>query len=121
MNVPMGLAGTTHINDILTNTTAAAITVTYLVTPAVGGCSGNALPIDITVPLCLPWQGSCRVACAGSTSTNIHYGPMPGSPNQYSIDFDDPGFTDVVNAPITASPLSVPILATATPNTMPPR
>ncbi|MBI1767561.1 MAG: gliding motility-associated C-terminal domain-containing protein, partial [Bacteroidetes bacterium] len=49
VNVSMGVAGTKHINDILTNTTSAAITVTYQVTPSVGSCVGNPQNIDITV------------------------------------------------------------------------
>ena len=39
VNVPMGAAGTTHINDVLTNTTTAPLAITYVVTPSTGGCA----------------------------------------------------------------------------------
>ncbi|MFM9837513.1 MAG: PKD-like domain-containing protein [Cyclobacteriaceae bacterium] len=48
-NVAMGVAGTTHINDVLTNVTAAPIIVTYVITPSVGTCVGIPQSIAITV------------------------------------------------------------------------
>jgi gliding motility-associated-like protein len=49
VNVPMGVAGTLHINDVLTNVTTAPVTVTYVVTPSTGGCAGTARNVVITV------------------------------------------------------------------------
>ena len=54
-------------------------------------------------------------ACAGSTSTKLHYGATTGTPNQFSIDFDDASFTDIVNAAVTPTPLVIPIPAVAAP------
>ena len=54
-------------------------------------------------------------ACAGSTSTNLHYGATTGSPNQYSINFDDASFTDIVNAAVTPTPLAISIPTAAAP------
>ncbi|HEX6224161.1 MAG TPA: PKD-like domain-containing protein, partial [Chryseolinea sp.] len=115
VNVPMGVAGTTHINDVLTNTTTAAIMVTYSITPSIPGCAGTAVPVDITVqPTPAVTSLLVESACAGSSTTRVHYGPMTGLPDQYSVDFDDAAFTDVVNAPLIPT-LLVPILATAAP------
>jgi len=50
VNVVMGVAGTLHITDVLTNTTGSPITVTYAVTPTSGaGCVGAAVNVVITV------------------------------------------------------------------------
>jgi len=49
-NVAMGVAGTLHITDVLTNTSGSPITVTYAVTPTSGaGCVGAAVNVVITV------------------------------------------------------------------------
>ena len=47
VNVPMGVAGTSHITNILTNVTAAPITATYTITPSssITGCA----------PACASW------------------------------------------------------------------
>jgi gliding motility-associated-like protein len=45
VNVPMGVAGTRHINDVFTN----AGTITYVVTPSVGLCQGVPRNVVITV------------------------------------------------------------------------
>jgi gliding motility-associated-like protein len=48
--VPMGPAGTTHINDILLNILAGPINVTYVVTPSLGGiCNGTPQNVVVTV------------------------------------------------------------------------
>ncbi len=49
VNIPMGVAGTAHIQDVLTNTTGAPIIVNYVVTPSLGSCSGTAVTVAITV------------------------------------------------------------------------
>ncbi len=48
-NVPMGVAGTAHINDVLANVTSAPITVTYVITPSTGTCTGTPQNVVITV------------------------------------------------------------------------
>lgn len=50
VNIPMGVAGTIHINDVLSNLTNAPIVVNYVVTPISGaGCDGVPQVIAITV------------------------------------------------------------------------
>lgn len=50
VNIPMGVAGTIHINDILTNLTNTPLVVNYVITPTSGaGCVGAAETIVITV------------------------------------------------------------------------
>jgi gliding motility-associated-like protein len=48
VNVPMGTAGTLHINDVLVNT-GAPLTVTYVVTASVSVCSSAPENIDVIV------------------------------------------------------------------------
>ncbi|MFN7652299.1 MAG: PKD-like domain-containing protein [Cyclobacteriaceae bacterium] len=49
-NVAAGAAGTPHILDVLTNTSASAITATYTITPVSGaGCPGTPRTVVITV------------------------------------------------------------------------
>jgi gliding motility-associated-like protein len=49
-NVPGGGAGSIHITDVLTNTTASPITATYTITPTVGGaCPGTPQTVVITI------------------------------------------------------------------------
>jgi hypothetical protein len=49
VNVPAGVAGTNHINDILTNNSASNINVIYRVVPYIGSCVGDTTDITITV------------------------------------------------------------------------
>ncbi|MBT1708567.1 gliding motility-associated C-terminal domain-containing protein [Fulvivirgaceae bacterium PWU5] len=52
VNVPMGAAGTIHINDVLTNLTTDQTTVTYIVTPSYGSglsCPGDTVHVKIRV------------------------------------------------------------------------
>lgn len=49
-NVAAGVAGTPHILDVLTNTSASAITATYTITPISGaGCNGTPRIVVITI------------------------------------------------------------------------
>lgn len=79
VNVPMGVAGTNHITEVLTNTTGAPITVTYNVTPTapVGVCSGTMRPIVITVnPEPVIPAGQAKAICSGqNTSLEILLSP----------------------------------------------
>ncbi len=67
-NIAMGAAGTKHILDVLTNFTAAPITVTFQVTPTSGaGCDGIQQDIFVTVnplPVPNPISGNSTV-CQG--------------------------------------------------------
>jgi gliding motility-associated-like protein len=66
LNVAMGPPGTTHINDILRNTTMVNQTVVYHVFPSVGLCFG--LPKDITIvvkPAPNVVFGQSKMICSG--------------------------------------------------------
>jgi hypothetical protein len=53
--------------------------------------------------------GAFPSVCSGVTSANLPYTGTTGTPNQYSIDYNDAantaGFADVTNATLTASPI----------------
>jgi len=55
--------------------------------------------------------------CVGATTASLVYTATTGAPDQYIIDFNGAaqaqGFVDVVNAPLTASPVSITVSATA--------
>lgn len=67
INIPMGVAGTSHINDVLVNLTNAPIIVNYVITPTSGaGCVGAAETIVITVnPQPVGHTDNTPVACSG--------------------------------------------------------
>ncbi|MCW5912410.1 MAG: gliding motility-associated C-terminal domain-containing protein [Cyclobacteriaceae bacterium] len=67
VNIPMGIAGTIHINDVLTNLTNAPIIVNYVITPTSGaGCVGAAETIVITVnPQPVGHTDNTPIACSG--------------------------------------------------------
>ncbi|MFM9838162.1 MAG: PKD-like domain-containing protein, partial [Cyclobacteriaceae bacterium] len=68
-NVAMGVAGTTHINDVLTNATTAAITITYVVTPTTGSCPGTPQNVVITVsPTPVLVAGQSKTICSGDNT-----------------------------------------------------
>lgn len=48
-NIPMGPAGTIHINDALLVLSGASDTYNYNVTPHIGSCSGPMVPIVVTI------------------------------------------------------------------------
>ena len=71
VSVAMGAAGTLHINDVLTNVTTAATTVTYVVTPFVGTCPGLPQNVAITVnPIPVLVAGQTKTICSGD---NVAY------------------------------------------------
>ena len=71
VNVPMGAAGTTHINDVLTNATTASLAITYVVTPSTGGCAGAPQNIVINVnPTPVLAAGQAKSICTGA---NVAY------------------------------------------------
>lgn len=63
---------------------------------------------DLTPTITL---GANPTICSGTTSANISYSATTQSPNQYSIDYDASanaaGFTDVTNAALPSSPISL--------------
>ena len=63
----MGVAGTSHINDVLVNLTNAPIVVNYVITPTSGaGCVGAAETIVVTVnPQPVGHTDNTPVACSG--------------------------------------------------------
>ncbi|MBN8650146.1 MAG: gliding motility-associated C-terminal domain-containing protein [Cytophagales bacterium] len=67
INIPMGVAGTSHINDVLVNLTNAPIVVNYVITPTSGaGCVGAAETIVITVnPQPVGHTDNTPIACSG--------------------------------------------------------
>ena len=61
--------------------------------------------------------GANPSVCSGTTSASLSYTGATGSPNQYSIDYDAAanlaGFTDVTNATLPASPITLTVPAGA--------
>lgn len=71
VNVPVGVAGTNHITDVLTNTTGLPITATYFVTPSApaGVCTGTMRTVVITIdpaPVIQPAQ--TKAICSGQAA-----------------------------------------------------
>lgn len=59
----------TAISQTLTNTTGATATVTYIVTPVSGGCTGNTFNVVVTVnAVATSNAGSTQQICAGNTA-----------------------------------------------------
>ncbi|MEQ9289736.1 MAG: Ig-like domain-containing protein, partial [Cyclobacteriaceae bacterium] len=74
------------------------------------GCSSSAsaftLKVNANPTLSI---GADPEFCEGETSGNIPYSATTGSPDLYSIDFADAGFTDIVDQPITPGQLAFAI------------
>ncbi|CAN5261349.1 hypothetical protein BH09BAC3_BH09BAC3_22840 [soil metagenome] len=86
-DVPMGVAGTKHINDVLTNFTGAPVTITYVITPSIGpaGCAGTPRNVVITVnplPVPNPINGPGTV-CVNPTTTLL-YQVTPNAGSTYN-------------------------------------
>lgn len=66
VNIPMGVAGTLHINDVLTNLTNTPIVVNYVITPTSGAnCVGVPQTIAITVnPQPVGYNDNTPFACS---------------------------------------------------------
>jgi len=66
VNIPMGVAGTPHINDVLTNLTNTPIVVNYVITPTSGtNCVGVPQTIAITVnPQPVGYNDNTPFACS---------------------------------------------------------
>jgi gliding motility-associated-like protein len=67
VNIPMGVAGTLHINDVLVNLTNAPIIVNYVITPTSGAaCLGAPETIAITVnPQPVGAADNTPITCSG--------------------------------------------------------
>lgn len=67
VNIPMGVAGTIHINDVLVNLTNAPIVVNYVITPTSGAsCVGVPEIIAITVnPQPVGANDNTPIVCSG--------------------------------------------------------
>ena len=97
---------------------AGVYNATITVRNSASSCVSTSQPITVTINA-LPSISGIVVGsvCAGSTTTNLNYTTTTGAPNQYSIDFDATaeaqGFVDVVNSPLTASPVAIAIPAAA--------
>jgi len=62
------LPGIFNINQVLTNTTPALATVTYIITPHANGCDGVAVPLTITVnPTAHLTNAAPSPICSGAT------------------------------------------------------
>lgn len=67
VNIPMGTAGTVHINDVLTNLTNSPITINYVITPTSGAnCPGVSQTVAIIVnPQPVGHNDTTPIACSG--------------------------------------------------------
>jgi gliding motility-associated-like protein len=69
-NIPMGVAGTIHINDVLVNLTNAPITVDYQITPSSGAaCIGATTLVSIVVNPQPVGFADVATICSGSPVT----------------------------------------------------
>ncbi len=71
VNVALGASGVTHINDVLTNATTAPITVTYVVTPSIGACTGATQNVVITVNPVPSISAEAKTICSGENVGDV--------------------------------------------------
>ncbi|NLU95724.1 gliding motility-associated C-terminal domain-containing protein [Chitinophaga sp. Ak27] len=101
------------------NTGALTTSRYYRVTATVNGCQGDgtSVPVLVTVnPAITATVGPVSSVCAGAALFSLPYSIASGAPNTYSITAGArvmAGFTPVSSAPLTASPVSVPIPSNA--------
>ncbi len=100
-------------NSVTLDFNASATSGTLSVDAENGCGTSSARTINITVhpvPSITINDGSLYV-CQGGTSVNLTFSGTTGSPDRYNIDFDvvaeSEGFTDVTNANLPASPVSI--------------
>jgi gliding motility-associated-like protein len=88
-NVAAGPAGTIHITDVLTNSSATAITATYTVTPSntVSGCPGTPQNVVITVNPQPVLSGALNATRCSQTSIGLTLSTAGGSvaANNYNV------------------------------------
>ncbi len=78
-----------------------------------GGCTAAA-PSTVTVTVKdepTITLGTDPSVCQGSLTTNLTYTGTTGSPNRYSLVYDDPAFTDRINVVLAGSPIGLNIPA----------
>jgi len=116
-------AGWGCILDIFSPTTASMGTLTagveYYILLDAETTSAVTHTFQVICPCPVITLGASPVFCSGTTTANLPYTIVTGSPDQYSIDYnaaaEAAGFVDVVNAALPASPviLTVPAAAAA--------
>jgi uncharacterized repeat protein (TIGR01451 family) len=89
-------------------------TATYTVTVTnASGCTATASRVITVNPTPTITLGSNPSVCKGITTTNLTYSGTTGSPDLYLINFDPTaegsGFVDVINAPLTSSPIVITV------------
>jgi hypothetical protein len=99
---------------------AGTYNATITVRNSATGCVSASQPITVTInPNPTITLGANPSVCSGLTTTNLTYSATSGSPDQYSLDFNGAaqlqGFIDVVNAPLTATPIAVAVPGAAAP------
>ena len=100
--------------DVPAGLSAGVYTATVTIQEPVNGCQ-KSYPITITIldPAAptITLTNSNDNLCAGATSASFVYSATSNSPTLYSVDFNDTanlqGFTDVVNATLTGSPIII--------------
>jgi gliding motility-associated-like protein len=106
-DVPMGLAGTIHINDVLTNTAAAPITATYTVTPSLSGvCVGTPRTVVVTVHrVPLVEAGTNQILCTDHGSYTLIGSSIGGAATMGTWTFfSQPGGGTITQSPDPANP-----------------
>ena len=93
----------------------------YRVTASVSGCQGDG--VSIVFPVAVERElamelGTLAAICQGTTTVNLPYTILAGSPDRYSITSSNmPGFQAVTLANLPASPIPVAIPANTPPGT----
>jgi hypothetical protein len=95
-----------------------SVTTTYTVTvTGTNGCTATASRTVTVNPTPTITLGSIASVCRGVTTTSLPYSATTGSPDVYLINFDvtaeGQGFTDVINAPLTAGSIAITVPAGA--------
>nr|MCU0421996.1 hypothetical protein [Bacteroidia bacterium] len=119
------IAGFTNLNNSALPSSPISITVppgtgtgtftgTLIVRNSSTGCASSNNVISVTVgPSPTITLGANPSVCNGTTSANLTYSGTTGTPNQYSIAWSAgsiiAGFTNVTNASLPASPLSLTV------------
>lgn len=112
--LPDGVTGSYNSSTVtISGTPSVAGNYNYTVT-ANGTCVPNFVIGVITVnPLPTITLGSNPVVCSGTTTANLTYSATTDSPDKYSIDYDAAaeaqGFTDVSNATLPSSPITLTV------------
>ncbi|MBL7849295.1 MAG: gliding motility-associated C-terminal domain-containing protein, partial [Cyclobacteriaceae bacterium] len=138
-NVPMGAAGTIHINDVLVNNTGAPITATYAITPTSGaGCLGATSNVVVTInplPVANPIGGPGTVCVSPTNIILYQVTPNAGStftwtiPPQFTVfgggGTNSPNFFVLLSFPTVGAALPISVVETnvygcvGTANTLP--